>query len=167
MYRYSITKYFEFNISNYNDWGSICDIGKEYKGIKLTAEEYMRVENAYVESIMKITEFMKLEQFRIKNVWYSQDFLKRLKKNNVIQNLYTDSMIQVYKNVGNDSFFGKNELSDLIRLELREDMAGLIYVPYRLKVFIGYDLMMSVYTSMRLDKIRCEITDLRLNIVEY
>lgn len=55
----------------------------------------------------------------------------------------------------------------MIRLELREDIGGLLYVPYRFKVFIGYDYMMGVHTSMHLDNLFERITKLGLNIYPF
>lgn len=55
----------------------------------------------------------------------------------------------------------------LIRLQLREDLGGLIYVPYRLKLFIGYDYMMGVHASINLRNLYTFISDLGLNIYEF
>jgi len=62
-------------------------------------------------------------------------------------------MLQVYQNIDEHSIINKEDLCDLIHLELREDIGGLLYVPYRLKIFIGYDFMMEVHSSKALEPI--------------
>lgn len=169
MKRYSITKYF-FNEQNLDDdWISIYDIGKEYNGKILDIEQYMKVEDAYVNAIMEICRYMNLDYFRIKNVfrWRTLNEVNEEIEQSNFQSVYSESMLKTYETVADDSILTYNELEDLIRLELREDIGGLLYVPYRLKIFIGYDYMMGVHSSISLNDLYEKIKSTGLNIFQF
>lgn len=166
MKKYSITKYTKNNI-NVDDWTSVCDIGKVYNGKVFSISDYKRVEDAYVFAILEIVEYLKIEEVKIKNVFKWKNLKNEIKGKKHIAQLYTDSILETYELTENKVTVNKNMLSDLIRLELREDIGGLLYVPYRLKIFIGYDYMMGVHSSTKLDNIFEKITNLGLNIYQF
>ena len=110
---------------------------------------------------------MEIKKFRIKNVFRWKDLVKEVLENQELRKLYPDSMLQTYEMIENDSIIDLETLSDLVRLELREDIGGLLYVPYRLKVFIGYDYMMGIHSSMSLENIFEYVTSQGLNIYQF
>ncbi len=167
MKKYSITKYFKEKYTNGEEWTAISDIAKIYLGKQLSIEDYKKMEDAYVDAILKIANYMKIEKFKIKDVFRWKDLIEELKPQSNIRSLYTASMLETYKNVTDTSVIGYTQLSDLIRLELREDIGGLLYVPYRLKIFIGYDYMMGVHSSIPLENIFEYIENLGLNIYQF
>lgn len=166
MKKYSITKYPKRNVMGQEEWTSISDIGKEYNGVNLDVREYKKIEDAYVNAILEIMEYMNIENLWIKNVFRWKDLKKDIQEK-VFKELYTDSMLNIYEEVKEEARLDKENVSDLIRLELREDIGGLLYVPYRFKVFIGYDYMMGVHTSMPLENLFGRITKLGLTIYQF
>lgn len=82
-------------------------------------------------------EYMNIENLWIKNVFRWKDLKKDIQEK-VFKELYTDSMLNIYEEVKEGARLDKENVSDLIRLELREDIGGLLYVPYRFRMFIGY-----------------------------
>ncbi len=167
MKKYSIIKYSSRNISEDEEWTAISDIGKVYNGVILTMEEYKKMEDAYVNAILEIMEYMNIQNVYIKNVFRWKNLKKDIEGNRIFSKLYTDAMLKIYEDVKDAMLLDKENISDLIRLELREDIGGLLYVPYRFKVFIGYDYMMGVHTSMHLDNLFERITKLGLNIYPF
>ncbi|MTH55351.1 hypothetical protein GKZ89_18310 [Bacillus mangrovi] len=55
-----------------------------------------------------------------------------------------------------------HEVENLCRLQLREDIGVDIFYPRKLKIFIGYDYLMGVNSSRRLDSIIPEISAMGL-----
>lgn len=137
MKKYSITKYPKRDVMGQEEWTSISDIGKEYNGVNLDVREYKKIEDAYVNAILEIMEYMNIENLWIKNVFRWKDLKKDIQEK-VFKELYTDSMLNIYEEVKEGARLDKENVSDLIRLELREDIGGLLYVPYRFRMFIGY-----------------------------
>lgn len=166
MKRYSITKYTRIN-DREEDWTAISDIGKVYGGVRLNIEEYKKVEDAYVNSILQIIKYMKIDSLKMRNIVRWKDLRKELNNNLDSKALYSEGMLSIYENVNEDSKIDKEGLGDLIRLELREDIGGLLYVPYRLKIFIGYDFMMGVHTSMPLEAMFNKIEEFGLTIYRF
>lgn len=166
MKRYDITKY-KANQSGKDEWLGISDIGKIYDGIKLTSQEYKRVEDAYVNAILEIIKYLNITNVKIKNV-YKCNIGKELKgRSSLRRKFYSKSILQTYQSVDEHSVIGQEDLCNLIRLELREDIGGLLYVPYRLKIFIGYDFMMGVHCSKALEPIFEKIEESGLNIFQF
>lgn len=167
MKRYSITKYHKNKCDSEEEWTSVSDIGKEYNGNVLNIDEYMKVEDSYVKAVLEILRYMKIHSVRIKNVSRWRNLAEEVKEDPTQKELYSDLILNVYESVENDQEIEIETLDALIRLQLREDLGGLIYVPYRLKLFIGYDYMMGVHSSMNLRKLYTFISDLGLNIYEF
>ena len=165
MKRYSITKY-KTNQSGKDEWMAISDIGKIYDGIELTSQEYKRVEDAYVKAILEIIKYLNITNVKIKDV-YKCNIEREFKDSPIRRKLYNNSMIRIYKKVNENSIIEQEDLCNLVRLELREDIGGLLYVPYRLKIFIGYDFMMGVHSSKSLEVIFDKIKKLGLNIYQF
>lgn len=159
---YSITKYSDDESIKKNDWIAISDIGGTFNGVKLTAEKYKQVEDSYVNAIRMIAEYMGLESFRVKKVnrWMA---LKSEVKQYHYKELYNDDMLQLFEQLNDSSVLTLDELLVLIRLLLREDIYAIVYVPYRLKIFICYDYLMGVHSSKELEGLFEEIRNSGIN----
>lgn len=162
MKRYSILR---CNIEE--QWTAMTDIGKEYSGNKLTAARYLDAENTYVSAINLIVRYMSINKFKIKNLYKENDITPLVVNRPELINLYTPTILKTYKNINGKKEFGLTTLRNLIRLELREDIGGLIYVPYRMKLYIGYDYMMGIDTSVDLSDIYSQINKLGLELKRY
>lgn len=170
MKNYSITKYKTVDESIYNEWISLYDIGNVYNGKKLTVEDYLQVEDAYVYAIILVLNYMDIKNLNVKNVFRWMDLRSTFKEDILSRpysdKLYSDKMIKFYYNVHDVDIIDLTQVGYLIRLKLREDIAGEIFVPYRFKLFIGYDYLMSVSTSKSLENIFYKIEELGLYIYE-
>jgi len=71
MKRYRISKYSDYVFKNTdwlkNEWTDYADIGKIFHGIELTREEYLRVENNYIDVISDILNYLNISELKIKN----------------------------------------------------------------------------------------------------
>ena len=79
---------------------------------------------------------------------------------------YHKELMDTYENIQDDADIGLSDLANIIRLKLREDLGGEIYVPYRLKLFIGYDYMVGINTSKDISVLFPEIKNMGLHIFE-
>ena len=91
---------------------------------------------------------------------YEHDFFRGT------ESLYSEGMLHTYNTI-QDGDINLQQLEHLARLKLREDIGGFIYVPYRFKLFIGYDYLMSVRTSVKLEKIYDDIRKTGLFIYNF
>lgn len=56
MFEYRVTKYnpdVRNSGSTYTEWTSVSDIGRSFRGVPLSADEYQRVESAYIASALE------------------------------------------------------------------------------------------------------------------
>jgi len=73
MYYWRVTKYNPFYRDNQGrykreEWTSIADIGKFYRGEELTIEEYQVIENAYVEAVILAMGELEIKSLKVKEL---------------------------------------------------------------------------------------------------
>lgn len=172
MKKYDITKYYnEASNDPEQKWISIHDIGSSFGGVKLTLEKYMKTEDAFVNAILLIFDYMKIDSCKIKNVYKCSLLDPDYPNNDVevaadVRALYNKELMDTYENIQDDADIGLSDIANIIRLKLREDLGGEIYVPYRLKLFIGYDYMVGINTSKDISVLFPEIKNMGLHIFE-
>lgn len=172
MYRYNISKYnplFRDRSWNYTieDWTAISDVGKKFNHKILTVQDYLSVEDSYISAIRLILEFRKLKYLNISNVRKSFDEKQHTEILSRLKLQYSPDIIDTYNKVETIEKLEHNMLDHLLRLMLREDIGAKVYYPRKLKVFICYDFLMSVYSSQSLAKLIPEIELLGLYVEEF
>lgn len=171
MKRYEITKYENKDgIIEEQEWIAISDIGGTFGGVVLTPEKYRETEDLYVKVIIRILEYMKIEKCIIKDIDKHTDIKKDFKDVEMpakIKNLYSDRLWKTYITIKNGDQIDISVVEDIIRLMLREDIGCDVYVPYRFKLFIGYDYMTGVHVSKTLDPILKELNEIGLYVYEF
>ena len=70
----SITKYNpiyrnEFGLYQKNEWTSISDVGKQYDGKEFTLEDYLRIEEKYVNAFFIILNFFNAKGVKINHLF--------------------------------------------------------------------------------------------------
>lgn len=132
MFGYRITKYNPKNRNSLgyyqiDDWISIHDIGTTYNGKELTFNDYLKVENSYVEAILIIMDFLQLNSIVLVQFEKHKLFLP---------NLLTSEMHVSYETSVKGEVVSKEQIANLVRLALRED----IYCVLQNKdIFIRFD----------------------------
>ena len=168
---YEITKYENENgIIEEQEWIAISDIGDTFGGIVLTPEKYQETEDKYVAVIVRILEYMNIQKCRIKNVvkcsLIKEQFCD-VEVSQEIRDLYNERLWNTYGNIKEGDEVDISTIEDIIRLLLREDIGCDVYVPYRFKLFIGYDYMTGVHLSRTLDPILKELNEIGLYVFEF
>jgi len=171
MKRYEITKYENENgIVEEQEWIAISDIGGTFGGIVLTPEKYQETEDKYVAVIVRILEYMNIQKCRIKNVvkcsLIKEQFCD-VEVSQEVRDLYNERLWHTYGNIKEGDEVDISTIEDIIRLLLREDIGCDVYVPYRFKLFIGYDYMTGVHLSRTLDPILKELNEIGLYVFEF
>ena len=171
MKRYEITKYENENgIVEEQEWIAISDIGGTFGGIVLTPEKYQETEDKYVAVIVRILEYMNIQKCRIKNVvkcsLIKEQFCD-VEVSQEVRDLYNERLWNTYGNIKEGDEVDISTIEDIIRLLLREDIGCDVYVPYRFKLFIGYDYMTGVHLSRTLDPILKELNEIGLYVFEF
>lgn len=80
-----------------DEWTAICDIGRVFHGEKLTSEEYKKTEDAYINAIYGIVDYMNINKLKIKHLLVVEEGLKDYIGENYrhipgIQELYNDPL---------------------------------------------------------------------------
>ena len=163
MKRYEITKYENENgIIEEQEWIAISDV--------LTPEKYQETEDKYVAVIVRILEYMNIQKCRIKNVvkcsLIKEQFCD-VEVSQEVRDLYNERLWNTYGNIKEGDEVDISTIEDIIRLLLREDIGCDVYVPYRFKLFIGYDYMTGVHLSRTLDPILKELNEIGLYVFEF
>ncbi len=168
MYKYRISKYnplFRDKLGRYqkSEWTAISDIGKKFDAGYLTGNDYVKIEDCYVTAVQQIMNYHSLSSLCIDKLSRSFPYEEFLKLTNDYSHLYSENLLNFYlKFNGNEAAF--EEVGQLIRLQLREDVWVEMFSPKKLKIFIGYDYLMGVHSSRPLDKIIPKIKDLGLYV---
>ena len=99
-----------------DEWTAISDIGKTFNHELCTFENYIAVENAYVQAVLLFVDYLKIPSFLLTSL-EDHDILERG------THLTTD-MINLYKKIKKKQLIPKKELDPCIRLILREIIWG-------------------------------------------
>jgi hypothetical protein len=155
----SITKYNpiyrnEFGFYQKDEWTSISDVGKQYEGKEFTLEDYLRIEEKYVNAFFIILNFFNAKCVKINHLF------KIDKKNdfNKHDSLRLFSTYHILNN--NTKVKDKNMLEELIKLRLREHIAELeliVEAKNRTEVLFGFDYYMYLKTNINIDLLLFEI----------
>ena len=138
MYPYRVTKYNplyrnEEGAFLRDDWISIEDIGNVCEGTILSYDEYINVENAYVQAVMLFMDCLKLNTLTI------MIFEKH------IHSIYSQPLLETYNSIYKRKPLTRKEIQDVIRLCLRGDMWCRLEDP-QMYVHFSYDYYMYVGT---------------------
>lgn len=145
MYSYRITKYDPKNrnqLGHYQkeDWIGVDDVGRKFFEKILTLEEYLKVEEAYAQSLIIIMDFLKLESLALKK--FSKLQLSH-------PELLSRELLDTYNNSFNNEQINKEKVTLLTKLLLREEVVG-IFQSSKMFVRFDCDYYMFVGTSKKL-----------------
>lgn len=123
-----------------DEWTSCSDIGKTIAGKKLTAQEYLAVENAYIEAIRIVAEqngctaFRARQLERLFSVWEVSRKTKRLGLS------FAKEEAELYRSVDSSCTYTMEEALSLARMILRELLWATLYDPEeKISFTFGYD----------------------------
>lgn len=131
----------EFRISKYNpqnrnndgaylkdEWTSVSDIGKKFNGVALEKQEYLRVENNYINFVCDVLSTLKISSVKLE---------KQEPKNK-----YKATNIEV---------FGE-QFRQILQDNLRENF-WCEFHSKNLKIWVGYDFYLHIFSKENIGEI--------------
>lgn len=174
MYKYRISKYnpiYRDNNGIYlkEEWTAISDIGKSFDGVKLSVEEYKKVEDSYIRVIKLVMSYVGTRFLTIDKVIrsFSNEEFQEAFIETEYRNLYTSEIINIYHSIKDNENLDEEGSDRFCRLLLREDIGSEVFYEDKIKIFIGYDYLMGVHTIKSLENLIPEIEELGLYVEEF
>ena len=163
MYYWRVTKYnpiYRDAQGRYTreEWTSIEDIGKLYKGEELTVEEYEVIENAYVEAVVFAMKQLELETLKVTELETGEYTVYK-----GVSDLTSEHF---YKTVQNNKDVSIDDVPHLVKLILREIIWAKL-VSDDLCVHFGYDYYMYFIIKKKLEKVIRHISEKGLFIEDF
>lgn len=139
---------FNFRITKYNpiyrdeqrrylrdEWTEYRDIGKKYNNEIVTLNEYLKVENTYIQAVFELMKCNKITSFQVTRI---ERYDPEEDPNT------TQEMINTYKKVKNRSFISGKEIEDICKLTLRGRFWGLLRNKNNMEVRFDHDYYMFI-----------------------
>lgn len=148
MKKYRVTKYDPANRDPYGiyidqeEWTSYSDIGREQgKHGLLTEEEYLHVEQLYIEAIVRFMKIHSIESLRVTKLEKSYDVVERF------DSLTTPEMKKLFTIVKNGDQLSISEIESFTKLILRELLWAQLELEDLMIVSFGFDYYMYLYSD--------------------
>lgn len=119
-----------------DEWISFSDVGKYYNDEIFSIQEYERVEQAYIQAIVKLMHFFGIDQLKCIYCWKPE---KKL-----IDTTVPQEWVSVYDRIRRGSIISGNEIEVLLRLILRDYLVCKLAYRDQFFVHFGYDYYMYV-----------------------
>ncbi|MBF0700281.1 hypothetical protein [Streptococcus danieliae] len=132
---------YKYNLDNptyIDDWTSISDIGKKFHGKILTYQNYLQEEDRYVNTIQELLQFFHVQNLTVD--WCSKFFSLRYHQKH---GRLTSVQSQLYQKLDKGLIVNKNEIADIIRLNLRESIDCSLSNS-AITIYFGYDYYMAI-----------------------
>lgn len=145
-YQWRITKYnpdFRDENGHYTrveDWTSPYDIGKTFNGQAFTFEQYLRVESAYINTILMFIKESKVKSLRV--IWLENHKSKVQRK---WQFLYEDEFQHIQ--LEEDMVINLEDIPTICKMILRELIYCQLLVKDQLFIHFGWDYYMYIGTN--------------------
>jgi hypothetical protein len=145
MFNWRITKYnpnYRDKLGRYQkcDWTSFSEIGTTFNGIELTADDYIVIENAYVDAIVAFMNNIKITTLMVKGLEKRSNHISISRESR----LYSDEMTNLYDSLQENAVLSIREIQCLARLVLRENLWCKLEIDNIMFVHFGYDYYMYV-----------------------
>lgn len=163
MLNWRITKYNPLyrTISGFyqkSEWTSFSDIGKIFDNKRLTFNDYLVMEDAYIQAIIGFMECNHVDTMRIASLE------KHTTPHDV--SLYSKIMINTFEHVANKMIANKEVIKNIGRLALREDLWCKIEAK-NMYVHFGYEYYLYIGSKNACSKTISHIEKLGLFIEKY
>ncbi len=167
MYNYRISKYnpiYRDNEGSYriNEWTSFSDIGLIYENKKFTMDDYLKIEDAYVKTIVSFMQHLNINLLGVCE-------LEKYEKHLIIDKFHGAYSIEIknlYSSLQDGNILNISQIQNLSRLILREKLwcklqCDMMYVHF------GYDYYMYIGISEKCEDAVVINSRLGLFIEEY
>lgn len=148
--KYSPSGYNKNGIYISNDWCSISDIGKNFNGNILSVDDYLNVEDKYINTILSIMQKLDCTYLTIEYV--------ESDKNDIINGMrrykekYNVDILDSFPYPRRGMRFSKKKLTKLFRLCLRE-LCYIVFVckSKKIKLYFSYEYYLNVKCPLAKD----------------
>ncbi|MEK4565518.1 hypothetical protein MKX54_12640 [Alkalihalobacillus sp. FSL R5-0424] len=148
MNKYRVTKYNPANRDQYGiytdqeEWISYHDIGKQQgKSGLLTVEEYVHIEQLYVEAIVRFMKLHSIESLRVTKLERYEDFVQHFDSRT------TPEMKRLFSSVKDKDQLSIPEIKSFAKLILRELLWAQLEMDECMMVSFGFDYYMYLYSD--------------------
>ncbi|WP_104371362.1 hypothetical protein [Desulfocucumis palustris] len=168
MLNWRITKYNpsfrDYNgVYNLNEWTSFGDVGKSFDGKILTIDEYLSIENAYINAVLAFMEDLKITSLKVRGVEKYDEYL-RLNKTSIE---YPNDMVNLFSKVCDNCTIEMDKVENLCRLVLREHMWCKLENGSLIFVHFGHDYYMYIGSTRKCNNAIEKIKKSGLFVEEY
>lgn len=141
-----------------NEWTSFSDIGKIFDDEKLTFDDYLPLEDAYIQAIIGFMECNQTDTMRIAS----------LEKHALPQDvsLYSKLMLDIFENIANKMIVDKETIKSVGRLALREDLWCKLEAK-NMRIHFGYDYYLYIGSKSACSGTIAQIESTGLFVEEY
>lgn len=150
-----------------NEWGGMGDVGQIYDGHIVTLDEYLDVEQKYVDAVTKIMDLSNCKFLTISylgdTVRSTKHSIRRMlsKKNRFLE--YDRLLYNSYMELIENKRIYITDIDNIIRLNLREyTYTGLTNLKKGLEIHFGYDYYMYCNTKLPTDILEKEVRKIGL-----
>lgn len=159
-YTWRITKYnpiYRDETGSYakEDWVFMSEIGDEFDGERLTKHEYLHVEDKYVNAVIYFMNYLKIDSLKVSKLE------KRSQDIYIVSNpeLYTTKMHDLYKTIDNNQSISTDEVVDLCKLILRNNIWCILSFEEIINVYFGHDYYMFIGCAIKCDEVLTKIIE--------
>ena len=164
MFNYQITKYnpvYRDEQRRYlrDEWTAYSDIGRKYNDEIFTLEQYLEIEDKYIQAIIQFMKCNKVTSLRV---------TKLEKKSGPVRDTdWTQEMKNIHENIKNRILVSEEDLENICRLILREYLWCRLRNDKNMEVDFSYDYYMDIASKSRCKKTISDIEKSGLFVEEY
>ncbi len=164
MFSYLITKYnpiYRDEQRRYlrDEWVSYREVGRKFNNEVFTLDEYLEVENTYIQAILQFMKCNKITSFQVTRI--ERTFDPAEDPNN------SPEMINIRKNIKNRSFISGKEIEDVCKLILRNYLWCLLRNNKNMEVRFSGDYYMDITSKLACETAIVNIENSGLFVEEY
>lgn len=120
-------------------WTSISDIGHWFDGKVLTVEDYLHVEQLYVDTVIKLANILGVNAFRICSLEKSEEYIE----SGDWSSIHSKEMRRVFDKIMEGLYVPLNDIEHVCKLVLREQLWCKLEND-KMLIHFGYDYYMYI-----------------------
>lgn len=164
-YSWRITKYnpiFRDSQGKYcnEEWTSIFDVGKSFSGQVFTIQDYLQTEKMYIKAVLDFVEYLKLPGLKVTSLMKWTNEFK-------YSQYYSKEMIELYCNIKEDDILNSENLLNLCKLILRENLGCQLLYETKIFVHFGYDYYMYIGCDESCEDVIQKISKMGLFVEDF
>lgn len=173
MYYWQITKYNPINRDENgkylkDEWTSISDIGRKYNGVEFTLDDYLSVEQLYVDAVIGFMKGLNIQFLKVCKLEkrFSLEKISGFHQN--FEDFHPKSMLDLFNSIKNDDILNTQQVEDVCKLILREHLwCELRDDESLLTIRFGYDYYMYINSLSECKNIIEQIAVSKLFVEPY